>query len=104
MTYLLEVVAQLDDGGCLKHPVLIDDKLTMAERVDITLNQEEVRAALDRQETLARHINAVSVPKMLDCSSSSSFKLNYSMTIIGGFGIDNDVEFHAFILHDTLEC
>lgn len=37
---LLEMITQLDDGCCLKHPLLVDNKLTMLQGVDVTLDQK----------------------------------------------------------------
>ena len=34
----LEMITQFDDRGSLEHPLLIDDELTMRERVDVTLD------------------------------------------------------------------
>jgi len=33
------MVAELDDGSRLKHTVLIDDELSMLQRVDIALDE-----------------------------------------------------------------
>jgi len=35
---LLEMITQFDDWGRLEHPLLVDDELTMRERVDVTLD------------------------------------------------------------------
>jgi hypothetical protein len=71
----LEMITQFDDRGSLEHPLLIDDELTMRERVDVTLDQEKIRARLDRQETRPRDIDAVGIPEVLDSCSSGCFKL-----------------------------
>ena len=60
---------------CLEHPVLVDDKLAMLKRVDIALDQEEIRTALDRQETFARDVDSMGVLEMLDSCASRSFQL-----------------------------
>ena len=59
VTNLLEVVTQLDDWGGIKHTGFIQDELTMLERVDIALDQQQVRATLHRQESTPRNIDAV---------------------------------------------
>jgi hypothetical protein len=35
---LLEMITQFDDRSRLEHPLLVDDELTMRERVDVTLD------------------------------------------------------------------
>lgn len=72
---LLEVVAQLDDGCRLEHPVLVDDELAVREGVDVTLDQKEIGAALHGQESLAGNIDTMSILEVLDGSASSGFKL-----------------------------
>jgi hypothetical protein len=62
---------------CLEHPVLIDDKLAMLKRVDIALDQEEIRTALDRQETFARDVDSMGVLEMLDGCAGRSFQLGF---------------------------
>jgi len=39
---LLEVITQLDNRRSLEHPGLVDDELAVRERIDITLDQEEI--------------------------------------------------------------
>ena len=101
--YLLEVVSKLDNGSRFKHPLLIDDKLSMLKRINVALDEKEVGATLDRKETLAGHVDTVRVLEVLDGSSGSSLQLNNSMAIIGGLGVDDDLQLHAFSLHNILE-
>lgn len=103
-TNLLEVVAQLDDGSCLKHPVLIDDELTVLKRVDVALDEQQIGTALDGQEAATRDIDAVAVLEMLDGSASGGLKLNDCLAVIGLLGVDDDLELHAVVVHDTLQC
>jgi hypothetical protein len=72
---LLEMVAQLDDRSRLKHPLLVDDKLTVFERVNVALDEEKVGARFDGQETRTRDIDAVGVLEVLDGCSCGSFEL-----------------------------
>ena len=46
VTNLLEVVTQLDDWGGIEHTSFVQDELTVFERVDIALDQQQVRATL----------------------------------------------------------
>lgn len=103
MSYLLEVVTQLDNRCGLEHSVFVDDQPTMTERVDVTLDQKQVRAALDRQEAFSGHVDAMCILEMLDRSTSSGLELDNGMSILGGFRVDNDIEFQPFSFHDTLE-
>ena len=73
---LLEMVAQLDDGRSLKHPVRVNDQLTMLKRVDVALDEEQVGAGLDGKEARARDVDPVRVPEMLDCGSSGGLELH----------------------------
>jgi len=58
-TNLLEVVAQLDHWGGIKHTGFVQDELTVLERIDIALDQQQVRATLYRQESTPWNIDAV---------------------------------------------
>jgi hypothetical protein len=71
----LEVVTQLDDWGRLKHPLLVDNKLTMLERVYIALDEEKVGARFDRQETRTRDVDTMATLEMLNGCTGSSFEL-----------------------------
>lgn len=97
------MVSKLDNGSRFKHPLLIDDKLSMLKRINVALDEKEVGATFDRKETLAGHVDTVRVLEVLDGSSSSSLQLNNSMALIGGLGVDDDLQLHAFILHDIFE-
>jgi len=100
---LFEMVTQLDNRGCLEHPVLIDDELAMTKRIDVTLDQEEIGAALDGQEALARYVNSVGIFEVLDRCTSGGLELDDSMAIISGLGVDDDIELYASALHEAFE-
>ena len=59
VTDLLEVVTQLDDWGGIEHTSFVQNELTMLERVDIALDQQQVGTTLHRQESIPRNIDAV---------------------------------------------
>ena len=40
VTYLLEVVAELDHGNVIEHPTRVDDQLAMLQRVYVALDQQ----------------------------------------------------------------
>lgn len=73
--HLLEVIAKFDHRSGLEHSLFIDHQLTVRQRVDVTLDEKEVRTTLDRQKAFARHINSVCVLEMLDRSTRGSLKL-----------------------------
>ena len=97
------MVTQLDDGGRLEHALLVDDELAMLERVDVALDEQEIGAALYRQETLARNIDAVGVLEVLDGSTSSGLELDDCVAVVCGLGVDDDLELETFRFHDALE-
>ena len=72
---LLEVVTELDDRSSLEHPLLVNDELTVLERVDVTLDQQQIRAALHGQEAAARHVDTVAVLEVPDRCSGSGLEL-----------------------------
>jgi len=97
------MITQLDHRCGVEHAGLVEEELTVLERVNVTLDQEQVGAALDGQEALSRNINSMSVLEVLDSGTSSSLELNDSVTIIGGLGVDDDIKLHTLELHDALE-
>jgi hypothetical protein len=71
------MITKLDDGCGLKHPILIDDKLTVGQRVDVALDQEEIRATLHRQEALARDVDPMCILEVFDSRTCCGFKLGW---------------------------
>lgn len=65
---LLEVVTQFDHWGGVEHTSFIQDELSVLERVDIALDEQQVRTTLHGQEsapwnvdTMGCHVNEQSV-------------------------------------------
>ena len=103
------MVAQLDNRGGSEHPLVINDKLPMFERVDVTLDKKQIRAIFHWQETGARNVDAVCIFEMFDRCASGSFELwevwssrvkrkgrkgvdlNDRMAVISRFGIRYDL-------------
>ena len=73
--YLFEVIAKFYNRRGFKHSVFIDHELAMSQGVDVALDQEKIGTALHRQEAFARDVDTMRVLKMLDSSTSGSFKL-----------------------------
>ena len=78
---LLEVITKLDNRCGLEHPLLVDDKLTVLQRVDVTLDEEQVGTTLDGQETATRNVNTVGVVEVLDGSTGGSLELQPNETL-----------------------
>ena len=97
------MITELDDGRRTEHAVLVDDKLTMFERVDVRLDQEQVGAALDRQEAASWDVDTMGVLEVLDGSTSSGLELDDGGTIFSDLRIDDNLKLHALCLHDALE-
>lgn len=98
------MITQLDDRRSLEHSLRVDDQLAMLEGVDVTLDQQQIGAALDGQEALARNIDTVCVLEVFDRCSCGGLKLDDGMSIVVGLGVDDDLKIHAFVFHDALEC
>ncbi len=73
--YLLDVITKLDNMRCLEHPLLVDNKLTMLQRVNVTLDQKEIRAALDGQEAASRNVDTMAILEVLDGGTGGSLEL-----------------------------
>jgi len=69
------MIPQFDDGGRLEHPIHVNDKLTMLERINVAFNEEEIRTALHWQEAFAWNVDPVCVLEVLDRCASGSFEL-----------------------------
>ena len=100
---LLEVVTELDDGRCLEHALRTDRELAMLERVDVRLDEQQVRAALDGQEARPRHVDAMRVLEVLDGGTGRGLELQDGLAIVGDLRVDDDIELHALGAHDALE-
>ena len=78
---LLEVITKLDNRCGLEHPLLVDDKLTVLQRVDVTLDEKQVGTTLDGQETATRNVDTMGVVEVLDGGTSSSLELQPNETL-----------------------
>ena len=90
---ILEVRAEFDNGGASKVTRGIHDQSSMLKLVEVRLDGKQVGSGLDGQETIARHVNTVSVLEELNGSSGGSFELNHILTS-NILGIANNV--HIF--------
>ena len=77
----LEVITKLDNRCGLEHPLLVDDKLTVLQRVDVTLDEKQVGTTLDGQETATRNVDTMGVVEVLDGSTGGSLELQQNETL-----------------------
>lgn len=114
------MIPKLDDGSALEHPRGVEQELAMFKRVDVTLDQQQIRAALDWQEARTRNVDTVGIVEVLDRGSGSSLELqqmlsdqtmkrvdcadlNDSLAVLVDLRVDDDFELHLLGLHDPLE-
>ena len=100
---ILKVRAELDNGGAAKVTRGIHHQSSVLELVEIGLDGEQVGSRLDGQETIARHINTMSVLKELNGSAGSGFELN-DILASNILGVANNVHILEHTsLNDTLD-
>ena len=90
--YLFKVVAEFDKRHGSKLSRRIGDEFTVMQTVQIRGDQEKIRSALDRQESISRYIDTVSIVEMLDGSTNGSLKLNDLFTRLSGLVVNNNFE------------
>ena len=73
--HLLEVITEFDHRSGLEHSLFVDHQLTVLQRVDVALDEKEIRTTLNRQKAFAWHINSMCVPEMLNSSAGGSLEL-----------------------------
>lgn len=105
---LLEVAAKLDQGGGTES-VGVDHQLTVLECVKIRLDEHEVRAGLDGQETLSGNVDTVCVLEVLDGSADSGLELENGdvglALLVGrdGLAVGDDLHGKLVSLDNTLD-
>ena len=76
---LLKVVTELDHRCRLEHSAFVQDELTVLQRVDVTLDKEQVGARLDREEARTRNVDTVTILEVLDGGTSGGLELYSSL-------------------------
>lgn len=78
------MILEFDYRNAAKHPVFVHDKLTVFERIDVALNQKQVRTRHYGEEARAGNIDYMSILEMLYCCACSRFQLgsSYMLEII----------------------
>jgi hypothetical protein len=108
LSNLLEVTTELDERSRSK-PRRVYDELTVAERVEVGLDEHEVGASLDWQETFSWDIDTVCVLEEADGGTDGCLKLQngeVGLTLLVGWDrllVGNDLEFESVILNDSLD-
>jgi len=100
---LLEVVAELDHRRGLEHAALVEKELTVLQRVDVALDQEQVGTRFDWQEATPWDVDAMAVLEVLDGCAGGGLELDDGLAIFVGLGINDDLKLQALGLHDALE-
>ena len=105
---LLEVAAELDERSRAE-AVGVNHKLAVLQGVQIGLDEHEVGAGLDGQETLPGDIDTVSALEVLDGSTDSGLELedrNMGLALLGGrerLDIGYDLDAKLVLLNNTLD-
>jgi hypothetical protein len=100
---LLEVVAELDHRRGLEHAALVEKELTVLQRVDVALDQEQIGTGFDWQEARPWDVDAMAVLEVLDGCAGGGLELDDGLAIFVGFGINYDLKLQTLGLHDALE-
>ena len=129
---LLERVAELDHGRLVEHPVRVHDELAVLKAVEIRGDQEQVGCGLDLreekidvlgydrqsargrgrgragdrtygQEPRTGHIDTMCALEVLDGRTNRSLELNDRRAVVRRLVVDDDIELHALVLHDSLD-
>lgn len=104
---LLEVTTELDQGGVTEAGGA-HLKLTVLQCVEIRLDEHEVRASLDWQESSTGDVNTVGIVEVTNGSTDSGLELNdgdvgLSLLVTGdSLAVGNNLHLKLVILHDTL--
>ena len=58
-TRLFEVIAEFDDRDGVEDPRWVEDEMSVLERVNIALDEQEIGTALHRQEAATRDVDTM---------------------------------------------
>ena len=103
ITHLLEMVAEFDHGDVIKHPVRVHHQLAVLQRIDVALDQQQIRARFDGKESAARNVDTVATLEVLDGCSRRRFKLDDCLAIVHSLWINDDLQVHAIVFHDPFQ-
>ena len=100
---LLEVVPELDDWRSLEHSMRVDHQLPMLQRIDVALDEQQVRAVLHGEETAPGDVDALWVLEVLDRGACGRLELDDSKPVLGDLGVNDEVKLHGVLVHYTLQ-
>ena len=84
------MVAELDHRNVIEHPTRVDYQLAVLQRINVALDQQQIRARLYREEPATRNVDAVCTLEVLDGSSCSRLELDDPLAIVQGFFVNDD--------------
>ena len=87
----------------------IDHKLAVLHRIQVTLDEHQVRASLDRQEPASRNIDTVGILEVADSRTDGSLELDDREVgiarLVGrdGLAVGNDLQLKLIVLDNALD-
>lgn len=105
---LLEVVAELDERSGTE-AVGVHHKLAVTQSVEVRLDEHEVGAGLDGQETATGNVDTVGVSEVTDGSTDSGLELDNAdvglALLVGGdaLAVGDDLHGELVVLNNTLD-
>lgn len=105
---LLEVRTQLNDGGATE-TVGVNDELAVLQAVKVGLDEHQVRAGLDRQETTTGHVDTVGIAEMANSGTDGGFelddgKIGFTLLVSGnGLFVGDNLHLQLILLNHTLD-
>lgn len=97
------MVTKFDHGRVLKHPARIDHQLAVLQRIDVTLDQQQIRARFHGKEPAPRHVDAVRALEVLNGRSRRRLELDDRLAIIQILLVDDDLQIQVIGFHHPLE-
>ena len=85
------MIAELDNGRIFEHPAPVDHQLPMLQRIDITLDQQQIGARFHGKESVTRDVDAVRAFEVLDGCSRRRLELNDRLAIIRHLRVNDDL-------------
>ena len=85
------MVTKLNHGGVLKHPGRIDHQLAVLQRIDITLDQQQIGARFYGKESAARDVDTMRAFEVFDRCSRRRLELNDRLAIIRHLRVNDDL-------------
>lgn len=105
---LLEIAAQLDQWGGAKS-IRIHDELSMLQAVEVRLDQHQIGAGLDGQESSTGNVDTVGSLEVTNGSTHGGFQLDDGdvrlALLVGGNGlaVRDDLHLNLATLHETFD-